>query len=291
MATKKPDPNIGQYVRSVLLHRNEAGRLASVQQVLGRTIDSKIALAGGAGTVAEVPVSAVLRDIVTGVKGIAIPSSLSQDRYTINPDGTATFLLYACGFSEQLPEGQLTTGLALVSPITDLLPTFYAKIPRAFYRFLVDRICCAQYQGRAPAEARLTRLNAKLYGEKKDRVTSICLFGEDVVSSVSLERIIERKGAGRLSTTLDPFDEKSFAAGLVRRYVEPTSCKIRWREENGDTFSMNVDKFGNMSFRLHGHGDFALFLKVLRYFHSAGALELCESDPINRINRDEPGTV
>ncbi len=79
----------------------------------------------------------------------------------------------------------------------------------------------------------------------------------------------------------------------VLKRIEPNSCRIVWNEPTGESFSLNLDRFGNYSFTISDRLRemyFSGISNILSYLDNINAFDISSnSDPLSRSMKSLEG--
>ncbi len=146
-----------------------------------------------------------------------------------------------------------------------------------FVRFNLERICDDQFSSRSDPRVTLARVHARIYGEKGEAVKSITFYGRDVLKSQALRDVLRGM---RIAVDSPPFVRMLGSRSIGRR-LEIQSCRLLW-EDGESLFPLNIDKFGNLSFRFDGALSLLAVSNLLRYAADVQAAEITTADPTKR---------
>lgn len=179
-----------------------------------------------------------------------------------------------------------TPALLVASPLKELFDEIRPRASLFYSKCDLSKVCTDQYRGSADPNIRITRLNARLYGEIADKANSVALYGKDVMASCALRNLLGPKpidDSGQELRVLQ-FGAPTTPSGSEEEnlWLDPNSCRLKLDDGSGETFNLNVDRFGNYSFFLREMTNVHGVFLILRYIVQIGALSNTPIDPLKR---------
>jgi hypothetical protein len=154
--------------------------------------------------------------------------------------------------------------------------------------------CAHEFLDPVGSYARMRRLNAEITGEPSKRITSVALYGKDVIRSQTLKDIVAGLRRGGHDTP-NPFSlpserKESSGSGKKKqeesevRWLAPKSCQVAWDDGTENPFALSFDRYGNFSFSFEmiEVEQLAGLVPLWEMLRSSGFLHMTRIDPSRR---------
>ena len=180
----------------------------------------------------------------------------------------------------------------------------------------LDTICSDQYFGKSLNNIKITRFCGRLTGETIDTVSSVILYGTDVLASQAIPRLIgvsrsdtvepksgnnvpDKQGKGKaikhgddaksqndMPSKLDPFS-KAFRKNKkdYPTQLHVNSIQLLWSDGISSSVAVNLDKYGNFSFLYKNTKSIEGIVEILNYLVELNSLDIKEFDPLKRSQK------
>ena len=171
-------------------------------------------------------------------------------------------------------------GLLIASPIEKIIETLPFKKPSKYIGCNLIRVCNDQYKGSTDPNVNIGRLNVELLGEKDNKVTSLAMYGPDILSSLLMRDLLFQrlnpKSKNYKTIISSVINSNPFADPFSNQYqtrsVDPTSCRLRFDDGKSKSIGLNADRFGNFSFYLGQPDEINNIVNIFKYMNSIEAL-------------------
>jgi len=163
-----------------------------------------------------------------------------------------------------------------------------------YYRVNLYPLCHDQYLGSSNINISITRLNLRWIYEATKAVSSITLYGKNVVNSDAFRFLTQRykelakddpsfkHNWGDMEDT--PFVPIEKLPNKIR-LIEPKALKLTYQtasEKNESALHINIDSFGNFAFQINGLDGISKLVIFLEYLHKVGSQSTTEIYPLLR---------
>lgn len=219
-------------------------------------------------------------------------SKISPPRYFLSrPQNNIEdeYIFPFCCIDVQISENR--KALLFSAPNRDLLEENLPKERNINYvRCNLKKICFDKYKG-SNSKIQLTRLNGRFTSEFGQDVTSIALFGADVVTNKFILDVLDIKAIDKNVGNLNPFSGPEIVSNtklksVQKRNIIPNSCRIKYDDGSNNPAALNIDAFGNYSFYVQNEDTFKGINFIFEYIKSINAFEADVTfDPLKRSDR------
>jgi len=128
----------------------------------------------------------------------------------------------------------------------------------------IDDLCNIKFYKQNDDSIFIKRINAQILGEANKKVVSISLFGNDVIKSDIIKKILNYDKEKNREDINPLFTCKPiiFVPNSIKLTFDDGTVTIR------EEFSLNTDKFGNFSFYLKTTKDLEKLYQIIKFLHT-----------------------
>ncbi|HEY1174472.1 MAG TPA: hypothetical protein VGH19_24115 [Verrucomicrobiae bacterium] len=280
MKTNDKNDREGLHIRSLLVSLNGA---FNDDAFLSKKISGKQSLNGSSNEwFGYVKIKALVREGMVELGGKDVVRK-GKNLFSIPPHLEKRVLKGDhCIFEPIIAKFKLNDGFAFLvcTPFPAVFNEIFKGSAPSFFRNDLRKVCDDQFSAVGDGNAKVVRLHCKLGGDKGERISSLTCIGKNVVTSAVMRDILSfdaKKGA-----RATPFGPGALAHGVVKRDLDPVSCRIKWDDGTENGVSLNMDRYGNFSFYLKQYDAISEFYPLLRYLSDVGAIVSSNINPVLR---------
>lgn len=254
------DSTRNEYYRAIIVDRGDLSAVAAADKVFGKRAKEKESLSAGA--LCRVRLESPTR-----------PPSYLEQRLPQRTKGDTVLYSYDLCVSDIVTPA--SPGLLVAGPIRKVLGELQSS--GKYFWLDLSAICDDQFTAQSDTRVTVSRLHLRLYGERAEAASSTTIYGRDVVKSRAVRDLLRGR---RIDVTRPPF-QRLATLKKTERSLDVSSCRLVW-DDGHQRFALNVDHFGNFSFRFTGPQSVDGINALLDYAHQQRALGVTDLDPTRR---------